>query len=98
MAYVPDWIRLSDALKRVMAAGASEDEAKLDISRAISDKKLKVQLTIEDPSSDIRGTLTFGQFSVPSHLSPNDFDWESSRPFKPWPTGPREWKSDERHS
>jgi hypothetical protein len=46
MAYVPDWERLSDALKRVVAAGVSEDEGKLDISRAIADRKIRARLTV----------------------------------------------------
>jgi hypothetical protein len=46
MTYVPDWERLSDALKRVMAAGVSEDEAKSDISGAIADRKIRVRLAV----------------------------------------------------
>jgi hypothetical protein len=46
MVYVPDWERLPDALKRVMAAGLSEDQAKLDISRAVADKKIRTRLTV----------------------------------------------------
>jgi hypothetical protein len=86
------------SLKRVMAAGVSEDGAKLDISRAIADRKIGVRVTIADQSSDIQGTLTFGQFHVPDHLASEDFDWNNSRPLKPWATGPRHWKSDEWHS
>ena len=50
MAYVPDWERLPEALKRVMAAGVPEDEAKLDISRQIADGKIRVRLTIAEQS------------------------------------------------
>jgi hypothetical protein len=46
MTYVPDWERLSDALKRVMAAGVSEDDAKSDISGAIADRKIRVRLKV----------------------------------------------------
>jgi hypothetical protein len=46
MTYVPDWERLSDALKRVMAAGVSEDAAKSDISGAIADRKIRVRLKV----------------------------------------------------
>jgi hypothetical protein len=46
MAYVPDWERLSDVLKRVTAAGVSEIEAKLDISRAVADRKIRGRLTV----------------------------------------------------
>jgi hypothetical protein len=98
MAYVPDWERLSDALKRVMASGVSEDEAKTDISRAISDRKIAVRVTIAEQSSDMAGTFSAANVRVPSHLTPDDFDWANSRPAKPWPTGPRDWISRERHS
>ena len=47
MAYTPDWEPLADALKRVIAGDASEDEAKLDISRALADRKIRTQLTVE---------------------------------------------------
>jgi hypothetical protein len=46
MAYVQDWERLSDALKRLVEAGVSEDEGKLDISRAIADRKIRGRLTV----------------------------------------------------
>jgi hypothetical protein len=46
MAYVPDWERLSDVLKRVTEAGVSEIEAKLDISRAVADRKIRGRLTV----------------------------------------------------
>jgi hypothetical protein len=156
MAYVPDWERLSDALKRVMAADVSEDEAKLGISRAIADRKIPVRLilaieqnarenwsrmvqgaqglapppvwkrlgdalapltaigideaqskrnicrAIADHRIKIRlcvarkkGINSFGKRSafaaprsdeieIPKKLEPNDFDWQQSRPLKPW--------------
>jgi hypothetical protein len=30
---------------------------------------------------------------VPSQLTPLDFDWQTSRPIKPWQIGPRDWRS-----
>ena len=56
MAYVPDWERLTDALKRVKVAGVSEDVAKIGITQAIADQKIRVQLTIAPGSADIFGT------------------------------------------
>src|SRR5262249_45518721 len=47
MAYVPDWERLSDALKRVVTAGIPEDQGKSDISRAIADGKIRMRLFAE---------------------------------------------------
>jgi hypothetical protein len=46
VAYTPDWEPLADALKRVMATGASEDEAKLDLCRAVADRKIDFQVRI----------------------------------------------------
>lgn len=98
MAYTPDWEPLADAFKRVVATGVPEDEAKRGISRAIADGKIRVQVTIAERTSDIAGTLTGANVKPPPHLMPDDFDWQSSCPLKSWPTGPREWKSDERPS
>jgi hypothetical protein len=43
MAYVPEWERLADARKRVMAAGLSKGEAERDLCAAMSDGKIKVR-------------------------------------------------------
>jgi hypothetical protein len=98
VAYTPIWESLADALKRIMAIGVSENEAKLDIALKIADQKLGIRVTIAEGTCDIVGILTGAQVGVPTHLAPEDFDWANSRPNKLWPTGPRHWKSDERHS
>jgi hypothetical protein len=55
MTYVPDWERLFDALKRVIAAGVSADEAKLAICHAIADRKIQVRLTLDwDANPEVR--------------------------------------------
>jgi hypothetical protein len=96
VVYVPDWERLFDALKRVRAAGVPEIEAKLDICRAIADKKIMIRVTIAERTSDIPATLAEANIKIPLDLTPDEFDWANSRPLNPWPTGPRQWKS-ERH-
>jgi hypothetical protein len=136
MEYVPHWEQLAEALKRV-TAGVSEDQAKLDISRAIADKRIRVRLTvvvknvqglgspwkrlsdaltrvtaigiideaqakrkicraIADRRTKIRlrvapgkghlaGTVRSGdEVEIPTALHPDDFDWQHSRPLKPW--------------
>jgi hypothetical protein len=89
MAYVPLWERLADALKRVMAAGASEAEAKADLCHAMADRKIGVRIRIAGNADYDRGKLfSRGNVSVPSHLVLGDFDWERSRPLKPWAIGP----------
>jgi hypothetical protein len=35
VAYTPDWESLAGALERVMATGIIEDEAKIDLRRAL---------------------------------------------------------------
>jgi hypothetical protein len=132
VAYTPDWVKLADALKRVV--GVSDDEAKLDICRAIADGRIGIRLAIAEQSArtvakvfadwsqlvaETQGLvprsprqkadnqaaplesyecLEGANIKVPKHLLPNDFDWENSRPLKPWQTGRRVWKYDEGHS
>ena len=43
MAYVPEWERLAEARKRVMAAGLSKGEAERDLCAAMSDGKITVR-------------------------------------------------------
>jgi hypothetical protein len=85
VAYNPDWEPLADALKRVMATGVSEDEAKTDLCRAVADRKIDVRVRIA--ASD--RTFSDGNVGVPAHLEPRDFDWVQSRPLKPWSIGPK---------
>lgn len=94
MAYTPDWEPLADALRRVMATGVGEDEAKLDLSGAVADGKIRVRVRIE-VSDRARGGQIFyggkgnGNVRPPVHLTPIDFDWVRSYPLSPWPIGPR---------
>jgi hypothetical protein len=90
MAYTPDWEPLADALKRVMATGGSEDEAKTDLCRAVADGKIDVRVTISATDFEMRGQVfSDGNVDVPPHLSPGDLDWVRSRPFGQWKIGPR---------
>jgi hypothetical protein len=90
VTYLPNWEPLADALKRVMATGVSEDEAKSDLCHAVADRKIDVRVRIA--ASDYRmGGRVFagGNVGVPRHLRPDDLDWLQSRPFAQWPIGPR---------
>lgn len=95
MAYTLDWEPLADALKRVMASGATEDELKTDLCRAVADRKIDVRVRIEK-SDRARGGQVFsdGNVGVPAHLNPADFDWKQSRPMARWPIGPRDSERD----
>jgi hypothetical protein len=89
VAYTPDWEPLADALKRVIATGASEDEAKLDLCGAVADQKIRVRVRIA--ASDYKRSQVFsgGNVEVPPHLAPGDFDWVLSHPFAQWRIGPK---------
>ena len=89
MAYTPDWEPLADALKRVMATGSSEDEAKTDLCRAMTDRKIGVRVRIAASDRGMRGQVfSRGNVGVPPHLGPGDLDWVQSRPLKRWSIGP----------
>jgi hypothetical protein len=91
MRYVPDWEPLAAALKRVMATGATDDDAKLDICRAVADQKVSIRVTVTHSYDHAMGgkVLSGGNVDVPARLDPDDFDWVRSRPLKRWPVGPR---------
>ena len=89
--YVPDRERLSEAVMRVVATGVNEDHAKQAICTAIADKKINVRFSIasEEGSAPfgehVVGTVRGGsEIEIPSQLAPNDFNWQQSRPLKPW--------------
>jgi hypothetical protein len=85
VAYTPDWEPIADALKRAVATGFSEDEAKTDLCRAVADRNIDVRVTIATTGQ----VFWDGNVGVPPHLKPSDLDWVHSRPFAQWPIGPR---------
>jgi hypothetical protein len=64
-------------------AGTPEDEAKLDLCRAMGDGKIAVRVIV---GSSVYGK---GNVTVPPHLDPSDFDWSRSCPLRPWRIGPK---------
>jgi hypothetical protein len=89
VAYIPDFEPLADALKRVMATGASEEEAKTDLCRAVADGKIRVRVRIATSHYKRGSVFSGGNVFVPAHLAPRDFDWARSRPIAQWRIGPR---------
>jgi hypothetical protein len=88
MAYNSVWERLNQAAKRVMdATGCGEEEAQADICGAVADRviafrcRLKKQATGPMTSKSV---LEGAAFDIPTTISPDDLDWEQSRPLKPW--------------
>jgi hypothetical protein len=47
MVYVAEWEPLADACKRVMAAGASREQAQADICRAIADEAVRIRVRLD---------------------------------------------------
>jgi hypothetical protein len=89
VAYTPDFEPLADALKRVMATGVLEEEAKADLCRAVADRKIRVRLKLDSSATHMGGrVLSDKNIGVPPHLTPDDFDWVRSRPRSRWPVGP----------
>jgi len=88
MPYIRDWQGLPDALKSVASKDSSDDDAKRDICNAIADQKIKIRLSLRRHTSKLmtsRGRwLTNEEVEIPSPLEPEDFDFENSRPIKPW--------------
>jgi hypothetical protein len=90
VAYTPVWEPLADALKRIMATGVCEEEAKADLCRAVADRKIDVRVRIATSDYDMPNQVfSDGNVGVPSHLRPEDLDWTHSRPFAKWPIGPK---------
>ena len=74
MPYVPDWQPLAAALERVMATGATEDNAKLDICRAVADRKIDVRVRIAASEYNLGGrSFSDGNVGVPLRLNPQGF-------------------------
>jgi hypothetical protein len=108
MSYTSDWENLADALRRLVASGMSESEAKRDLCHAIADRKINIrgQLGPKNPMAIVAGgvrrtlerippqgaMLSADNIGVPSHLVPIDFDWERSRPSQPWPIGSKTYE------
>ncbi|HWN52979.1 MAG TPA: hypothetical protein VNO18_24715, partial [Xanthobacteraceae bacterium] len=86
--YVTGWERLLNAVKRVMATGPTEAEAKSDLCRAISDRAVAIRLQPRENATTgmtARGTVLNGEdVYIPAHLSAGDIDWNNSHPLKPW--------------
>jgi hypothetical protein len=89
MVYTSDWEPLADALRRVMATSPSEAEAKIDLCRAVADRKINVRVKIAASDRDRPGQVfSDGNVGVPAHLKPDDLNWAKSCPFAQWAIGP----------
>jgi hypothetical protein len=92
--YTPEYERLADAVRQVVAAGATKAKARRDICVAIGDGAIEMRLTL-DKSEDYYGSprVPPGEVLLPRPFLPEYLDWEGSRPrekglLDKWPLGP----------
>jgi hypothetical protein len=76
--YRSEWERLGAAQTRVAATGINEADAKRNICTAIAKRNVKIQVCVA------RTVHSGDEFEIPADLTPSDFDWQNSRPLKPW--------------
>jgi hypothetical protein len=83
--YVPNWERLPEAVKRVVATGVNEDQAKQAICTAVADRTIKVRFSIASEEGRAFFEHVVGdEIEIPSQLTLDDFDWQQSRPLTSW--------------
>jgi len=70
-------------------APPQETQAKTEICQAIADRKIAIRVMMQKAAPDVGAQiLRGGNVEVPPRLDPADLDWDKSRPFQPWNTGP----------
>jgi hypothetical protein len=88
MGYISRWELLPAACEQVMtAAGLARDEAQKDIGQMVADGVVEIRVKLrEHATRPMRSSevLDGKVFDIPTPLKPEDFDWEQSRPLKPW--------------
>jgi hypothetical protein len=91
MLYVRKWERLSDTLSRVKERyGLPKAEVQRAICQAIADGAVRIQGKLKrhtTRSMTSKAILGGEAFQVPVTIEPDNFDWENSRPLKPWFVG-----------
>jgi hypothetical protein len=85
--YVSVWERLPDAIRRIMEGGRSKELAQADLCQAIADGTVNIRCKLQQmhgrnfTSKDV---LEGKDFQIRTEIKPENFDWEVSRPVKPW--------------
>lgn len=86
--YESSWVCLSAAVEIIITLkNATKDDAQCALCQAIVDGAVGVRAHLRMHAvSGMRSSMIpkDGDFSIPTSLSPAHFDWEASRPWKPW--------------
>ncbi len=98
MAVSPAWLSLDVALRRLVARGSSEVEAKSEICDAIAELRLRVAIEIVSQSDALERVEAVERIEIPASLAPQDLDWTASRPAAvDWQirsdAAPEEWET-----
>lgn len=85
MSYVPEWEPIVLAVCRLVTMGMSEEDAKIDLCHAISDRRLSLRALFGGDGDYFEG-VTFHDRDIfpPLRLQPWHINWESSKPIDPW--------------
>ena len=81
MAYTPEWEPIGEALKRLVASGMSEREAKRDLCRAIAEGAIDFRVHLSaDPNRHSAPTMVrAAEVDVLWRFSSDDIDWQKSQ-------------------
>ncbi len=81
MAYTPEWEPIGEALKRLVASGMSEREAKRDLCRAIAEGAIdfRVHLSADPNRHSPPIIVRAAEVDVPWRFSSDDIDWQKSQ-------------------
>lgn len=85
MAYTQIWETLAEALRRLVAAGQAEPDAKLDLCNAIADGAIDFKLVLFEHAGRPEITVSAAGLDLSGGILPNEIDWQLSRPIKAWP-------------
>ena len=61
-------------------------QARIDICRALADRAINFRARLKKQASGLtsKEILERAAFEVPRRIEPGEFDWEQSRPLRPW--------------
>jgi hypothetical protein len=81
MSQLPAWLSLVEAVSQIRERGILGKSAKVDICTAVATLKILVKVTLDEGAPEV---LESNDVDLPLLLTPNDFDWGTSRPRGRW--------------